>query len=415
MRKATILAVLLLFLAVAVTSAQDLLLYVGFENTDIGQGNQEATTTGPVVYGAGYSGQARQMAAAGTNLVLNPSYEGNLNTWVRTGFDTTEIITGGVSGTDALRAYDASYGGNQVIHVTDANRPAVTPGLDYTLSVSIKKLKCAGTGSIAIAWFDSGGTLIGSVEVSVLQSGTHDWHRYSMNRVAPTGAASARYYAFRSTGITAATEFEILFDAVQFEQSAYPTPYADGSHPAATMSYDNPVQPLNGSSLSLWWNPAADHTGPTRYLFDEGSLEGYFNSSDDKIYLSDGSNTIATPALTFNANTWQHLVFNWSTWDGLQIVRDGALVASGTAYTPPAPGPALYIGSDTSGNNQADGLIDELEITDQQSSHTMALDSGKSVLIPLQVTFGHTIIAGLLLAVIAAEGLYLIYGVAFKR
>jgi hypothetical protein len=158
------------------------------------------------------------------------------------------------------------------------------------------------------------------------------------------------------------------------------TPYCDGSlpghswtgtahaststRPAATLRYANPLSAAAGT-LALRWKPACSNTGPTAYFFDEGSLAAWFDASDDTIKLSDGTNTISTAALTFSAEAWQYLKFSYGP-HGLRIFRDGATASSGASYSAPSLDANLYIGSDTGGANQANGLIDEFEIANWQ-------------------------------------------------
>ena len=117
----------------------------------------------------------------------------------------------------------------------------------------------------------------------------------------------------------------------------------------------------------LWWIPATGQDGPTSYFFDEGNLAAYFNAADDKIYFTDGTNTISTSALTFSAESEHFLAFTWSS-SGLEIWRNPAsdtADASGATYTAPTLGANLYVGSDTASANQANGLIDDLAIIDR--------------------------------------------------
>ena len=70
------------------------------------------------------------------------------------------------------------------------------------------------------------------------------------------------------------------------------------------------------------------------------------------------------------ANQWHHVAFTWSEAE-VQLYIDGTLTSqSNTGYTPPPiNSPSVHIGSDY-GNNEWDGQIDELRISDSVRSAT---------------------------------------------
>jgi hypothetical protein len=129
------------------------------------------------------------------------------------------------------------------------------------------------------------------------------------------------------------------------------------------LAYANPLSDTAGT-ISMWWIPYSDQDGPDQSLFDEGSLEAYYQASDDRIYFTDGTNTISTPALTFSAYVEQHLAFVYGN-SGLAIYRNGVSVATGGTYTAPVLGSDIYIGSTTVPDDQANGVIDDLAIMDE--------------------------------------------------
>lgn len=340
---------------------------------------QTGTPAGGVIYRPGKFGKGVQLAAAATNLVTNPSVGLASTNWTLSGTGTTvtRITTDAYMGVACaeIATADVSAAG---VFINSTNRIAVTAGSVYSASLHAK-LITAGTYQfrIEIQWYDAGGSYSSSSTSSNLTM-TSDWSRFSFTATAPAGAVTAR---FRTSRVTTGA-FTYHADAAQFEAGS-PTPYLDGSlgtgyawtgtahaststRTAATLTYTNPAQASAGS-VGLWWLPACDNTGPTMYLFSEGSLKAYFNATDDKIYFSNGTNTISTAALTFSANVIQFLTFAWGP-SGLRIYRNGALAASGTTHTAPTLGATLYVGSDTAGANQANGVIDELAIYDYERS-----------------------------------------------
>lgn len=131
----------------------------------------------------------------------------------------------------------------------------------------------------------------------------------------------------------------------------------------ATATCANPLSATAGT-IALWWQPAsASGSQGTSYLFDEGGLAGYFDTTDNRIKLTDGTNTAQSAALTFAAEDEIHLAFVWSA-SGLAIYVDGAADGSGS-YDAPALGATLYVGSTTAGASQAKGALSDLVALDQ--------------------------------------------------
>jgi hypothetical protein len=125
-------------------------------------------------------------------------------------------------------------------------------------------------------------------------------------------------------------------------------------------------------TLAMEWSPIFASTmtaGAAYYLFDAGPLEAYYNATDQKIYLTDGTNTISTAALTFSANVAQKLAFRWGA-SGLAIYRNGAEAASGETYTASALDANLYLGSDTAGANQAFSNFKPMRAWDRSFTNT---------------------------------------------
>lgn len=342
-------------------------LSASFDNSDTGQDGEAATTGGPVVYGAGYSGQGRQVAEATTNLVYN--------------YDLSGTYTGGLAQSCTLSNAGGTVTVSQntdpaYIEIGASNQKAIFAGHNSDL---LQFNRANLTNNTTYTWYLRFYLASGKVTVRAWKGSNADdtvyttpgWHTYTHTATTTATGSTWTYLIYSTVANGGGT---VYIDQAQIEQKAYHTPLAGGdmpghswtgtahastsTRPAATLSYTNPLSAAAGA-LALWWKPAASNSGPTAYFFDEGSIEAYFNAADDKIYLTDGTNTISTAALTFSAEAWQHLKFTWGP-DGLKIYRNGAEAASGATYTAPSLGANLYIGSDTAGANQANGLIDEL-------------------------------------------------------
>jgi hypothetical protein len=110
--------------------------------------------------------------------------------------------------------------------------------------------------------------------------------------------------------------------------------------------------------VSLTWKADcgnADFTVDPKFFQDSGpALYAYFHAADDKIYLTDGVNTISSAAQTFAAGDVLHLEFSWGP-TGLNIYKNGANIANGPTYTPGTAATYYYIGG-TGGSDYTYGV-----------------------------------------------------------
>jgi hypothetical protein len=92
---------------------------------------------------------------------------------------------------------------------------------------------------------------------------------------------------------------------------------------------------------------------------DMGSMEVYYKASDDKIYFTDGTNTISTAAQTFSAGDLivLHIVFGPSS---MKIYKNGVEAATGSSYVG-FYNSDIYIGSNATPANH--GCMTFLDIT----------------------------------------------------
>jgi len=318
------------------------------------------TVTGGVIWRPGRFGKAVQIAEATTNLISNPSFETNTTGWLpgagnsitqstnfaHVGSYSAKCIEGGGKYFVTYVPYIAGQPYILSLCARRADGAAVTAGDIYNLLLANIAMTTASITSLGDGWYK----IISSVLVA-----------------AATETHNAGWYV--GDGRT------LYVDAVQVEQKAYATPYCDGSlgtghswsgtahastssRTAASCKLTNPISTTAGT-VALWWRyPNASTTTQTSpYLFSEGNLKAYYLAADDKLYFTDGINTISTAALTFSAWTWMHLEFTWAS-GALAIYINGASVATGATYTAPTLGAFLYFGSDTSGANQCNGLLE---------------------------------------------------------
>jgi len=162
-----------------------------------------------------------------TNLVDNPSLEVNVTDfWNGQAIETLErSATEAKYGDYSARIYESACGANEYFY---SDFITVSPNTYYTLTAWIKKTICTGTGSISILWYTAGGAYISTTSI-FLDSGTHDWKRYTVSGESPATAGKVRLWTLCTPGVTATTEFEAYVDGIQFEESSAATDYLDGS------------------------------------------------------------------------------------------------------------------------------------------------------------------------------------------
>jgi hypothetical protein len=301
---------------------------------------------------------------AATNLVTNPNFETDTTGWGTAGSNTIERTAArSLYGSYALKCTYADV--NTLVFYT-----ATLTVADYVFSAWVWVPNTWDGGNIYI----SAGGLSGSTDVVLAQWSTGDptgaW-TYVATRITPdagdlTGGIWIRFSSAPTAGR------HIYVDGALLINAAYPIPSFDGDTPGATWSgtahnstssiatggscsLTNPLS-VSAGAVGIWYTPAADQDGPTRYLFSEGSIEAYFNAADNKFYLTDGTNTISTAAQTFSADEEIFLAFVWAS-SRLEIYVDGASAASGTSFTAPTIGATLYIGTDSLSANQCDGAL----------------------------------------------------------
>jgi hypothetical protein len=208
----------------------------------------------------------------------------------------------------------------------------------------------------------------GSAKTTTFVSVGNGWYRAVSASFAGINAATA-------AGVVVKNGRTVYVVGFQLEEKAYATPlcwgdlfgcsWVSGAHGSETnraagrarVAIDSCIDVAQGSIRLVWKAPYANTHPNNLYLWSTGAsaLKAYFQASDDKFYLTDGTNTISTAAQTFAAGDIIVLHFTWSPSGGLAIYKAGASVATGGSYATPSLGSYLYIGSDDSAANQGYG------------------------------------------------------------
>jgi hypothetical protein len=159
----------------------------------------------------------------------------------------------------------------------------VTPGLVYSLSMSMKGASGSESIRLYIDWYNVNRSNIGSDEAAVVLTASHA--RYSCNGItAPAGAAYATFRVVQN----AAGSYTYYLDEVQFEQSASATSY---EAPAAGAS-DGTTYYVVGPGIYIWGAQLEVGSEATSYAQTQTKLQRGSNitSSDsaDPIVIGKG-------------------------------------------------------------------------------------------------------------------------------
>lgn len=309
--------------------------------------------------------------AATTNFGTNPSFE--------------ESVPGGSAGTTSSRdSTEYKFGQHSCKVVCNVAGPVsagithpdaatnVAAGTEYAAYVWVKAPHASVGKTCRINLCEDGGVVgtacsTGSVVLSA------DWQRIDVTHEI---AEVDRTQIYCQTYIVDALSGDSVYiDGHQLEERRVATSFCIGSQShcawsstphaststrvATAVTVANPLIAAEGT-LAMKWTPRADEAGGVnRYLFAEGNVTAYFMSNTDKIYLSDGTNTIITEALTWDAEDTLDLVFVWSSV-GMAIYIDGVSVAAGATYTVPVLGATLWLGSTVAGSWQCGGELAEI-------------------------------------------------------
>lgn len=128
--------------------------------------------------------------------------------------------------------------------------------------------------------------------------------------------------------------------------------------------------------VRIVWRPHLANTASltTQYLFstNPAGLSAYYQASDDKFYLTDGTNTVSTAAQTFAAFDRIILHFVWGP-SGLAIYKNGAVDGSSANFDPVAA-TTLFILSNASSAAQAVGTVMDFTVFGVELTAAQVLD-----------------------------------------
>ncbi len=215
-----------------------------------------------------------------------------------------------------------------------------------------------------------------------------------MSKSAVTGINAAT-----NTGVVVKNGRSIILLGMQLEEQTYYTNLCYGdllgcawtgtahaststrTAPNLAVTRDESICSIAEGAVSLVWRVNLDTAATTAdqilfglYATDYATsgLVARLESSDQKIYLTDGTNTISTAAQAFSAKTVQYLTFTWGP-GGLNIYLNSANAATGATYTPAtAASQALMAIGGANSANTADGVLMGFDVYGVELSSTQA-------------------------------------------
>ena len=176
---------------------------------------------------------------------------------------------------------------------------------------------------------------------------TNGWYKLSAT---VTGAASAKNY-----GVDVKAGKTVYLDDISVNKIGaldYPATAANISATAGT--------------LSFWIKPTwAGNDSVVHELVNADTSAGTFRlykDSDNSLKLTDGTNT-ASIAVSWTANTWQHIAADWGSSNMHVYVNNVAGSPSG-GYTAPTinTSGSIFIGMDVTKTSQGDGVFSDFRI-----------------------------------------------------
>lgn len=346
------------------------ILHARFDGNTMDRKGSTPTVSGGVIYRAGKSAQAVQVAEGTINLMINPSVETATSPYARNVAATLS------------RSSDYAYSGSYSLKVIEDglgfywDHGILTAAVPYTLSFHVRK----ADGSAVVAGDFTALTLESqNLTIRDIVNKQNGWYRVICNARTATGSVDCYGSISMTNGLT------VYYDALQLEAKAYATPYLDGSlgdghawsgtahastseRTGAVVSYPTGSLSASAGTVMCWlnvdsydpswaviWQAGVDHTKLICDLSDSGQV--YFVSVSGASEL--GHQT------TLTKGVWHHIACTWdATANAIHVYVDGVMDNSAAAYSAPTLGTAIGAGgSPTLGSGYAiNGLVDDFVV-----------------------------------------------------
>jgi len=160
------------------------------------------------------------------NLVLNPSFEVNLNGWTTNAGGALSQVPDGVGGGSAIRVERTGAAAAQYLRTVGTMIPA-SEGDALTVSAHIRSVTGLGApGGLGVRWMNSSGTTVVGTDAANSFTATGDWQQ--MARVLNPAPAGTFYAQIQLSVQSMDTGESVDFDRVLIEEAGELLGYFDG-------------------------------------------------------------------------------------------------------------------------------------------------------------------------------------------
>lgn len=318
---------------------------------------------------------------ATSNLATNPvfghatfgnGWTAGSNVVAAANYDKRFILFGNVSAKLYTSSGSANHTYTQSLTLTVAT---------HTASAYVKKQDSSAVTSADVVIYEADG----GETASTYQSLGDGWYRVYASW---TGVASAKAIGIALNAVGAG----LYLAGFQVEAKAYPTSFCYGDmlgcvwnttahadksdRTAASLAIDSQaLNVITGTARAVLEMDCTDTAGDTtifQHYDSAAKLDCYFKASDDKFYLTDGTNTISSAAQTWAVGDKIVLHATWAS-GALNLYKNGANIATGSTYTPPIQGGSVYVGADQGAAENLRGLVLDFVIWPQAMTAAQVL------------------------------------------
>jgi len=317
-----------------------------------------------VDFAAGKKGSL--MVEGVTNLltVNQSSFETGTSGWSGNRTDRTRINTVAWHGSWSLKCTPIGEGKTRGVYSTAI---PVTAGESYTAQCRAMQLS-GGTVKLRLV-FEWWGAPTASTSYGESVTLDDTWQEIKIeNKVAPEGATRVVICIYTENIVSASEEWVI--DGIQLIQSSYPLPWhIGGSTRAAPLKRITLPEPLPEEfGVGIAAKMLHAHDAADRTFWECGGYRCYFDSSDNKLKMTNGVVTAETATVTWGANDYVGVYAGRENGNlFLQAKIAGALTdrVEAEAGAGAGTGETLYVGSRADGSESVNAVVADMVFHDR--------------------------------------------------
>lgn len=271
-------------------------------------------------YSSGHSGKGLLIEEGTTNLLLNPSFEKNEESWTPWGA-VTFVSTTRSSGTKAVRVSNSSGVGES--YVSQTVSVSVATGDAVVFSGYLKNL--SGDAYVLLDFLDSVGTRLDRREYIYNSHSTLT--RVSEKAFCPAGTTAIKVWLYSGWNNVSIAEW----DDVQLEKATHLSTWTNSTRQAESLTLTD-LATVSGAEGTIHISFYENNLGLSRYICDTTASSGRFlimSDGTNYICYMNGNSIMTAPMV---ANGWHRISV---TWSGLtaDMWIDGSKVATYTSET----------------------------------------------------------------------------------